>query len=497
MTESIVSNTSIVETNSEYEAVIGLEVHAQLLTESKAFCGCSSDFGALPNTNVCPVCLGHPGSLPKLNRNLVEFILKMGLATGCKIREHSIFSRKNYFYADLPKGYQISQYSDPICYDGKIEIELGDGATKRIGITRIHMEEDTGKSIHDLDIDTLIDYNRCGVPLIEIVSEPDIRSATEAYQYLMQIRQIVMYLGICDGNLEEGSLRCDANVSVRKRGSTKFGVKTEVKNLNSFRNVEKAIGYETDRQIALIKSGGFVTQETRMWDASSQQTKLMRSKEQAHDYRYFPEPDLAGVYVNAEWVERVKSVLPELPMERKQRFMNFYGLPRYDAGIFVEDKSLSDFFERCAGELETKSADRFKAVSNWIMTEVMRILSDRKIGINELAVLPKHIAELVELFVGEVVSSKIAKEIFSDVLANGKSPKVIVSEKNLAQISDVAQIEKAVSEILAANGDNVEKYKAGKTNLFGFFVSQTLKATGGRANPRIVTEELQRQLNAV
>lgn len=495
MTESINSNTSIGIIGSNYEAVIGLEVHAQLLTESKAFCGCSSNFGALPNTNICPVCLGHPGALPTLNRNLVEFILKMGLATGCKIREHSIFSRKNYFYADLPKGYQISQYSDPICYDGAIEIELGDGAAKRIGITRIHMEEDTGKSIHDLDIDTLIDYNRCGVPLIEIVSEPDIRSAAEAYQYLMQIRQIVMYLGICDGNLEEGSLRCDANVSVRICGTAKFGVKTEVKNLNSFRNVEKAIGYEIERQIALIESGGIVIQETRMWDAALQQTKPMRSKEQAHDYRYFPEPDLAGVYVDSEWISRVKLLLPELPMERKHRFMNFYGLPRYDAGIFVEDKSLANFFEYCTDALETKSADRFKAISNWIMTEVMRILSDRKIGINDLVLAPKHIAELIELFVDEVVSSKIAKEVFSEVLTSGKSPKTIVAEKNLAQISDVAHIARAVSEILAANGDNVEKYKSGKSNLFGFFVSQTLKATGGKANPRIITEELQRQLN--
>lgn len=494
MTESITAVQDNRESVQDYEAVIGLEVHAQLLTASKAFCGCSTNFGASPNVNTCPICLGHPGALPVLNRNLVEFILKMGLATDCEIREHSIFSRKNYFYADLPKGYQISQYADPICYGGAIEIEMENGSNKRIGITRIHMEEDSGKSIHDLDIDTLIDYNRSGVPLIEIVSEPELRSAAEAYQYLMQIRQIVMYLGICDGNLEEGSLRCDANVSVRKRGAEKFGTKAEVKNLNSFRNVEKAISFEIERQIALIESGGTVVQETRMWDASTQQTKPMRSKEQAHDYRYFPEPDLVGVYVDRPWQEKVKNALPELPMERKRRFMNEYGLPRYDAGIFVEDKQLANYFERCIDALETKDAERYKAVSNWLMTEVMRILSERKLSVEELELNPAHIAELVELYVGESISSKIAKEIFPEVVAEKKSPKEIVREKNLAQISDVGEISRVVAEILAGNTDNVSKYRAGKNNLFGFFVSQVLKSMGGRANPKIVTEELKNQL---
>lgn len=478
---------------SDYEAVIGLEVHAQMLTSSKAFCSCSTNFGDSPNINTCPICLGHPGALPALNRQLVEYIIKMGLACNCSISEHSIFSRKNYFYPDLPKGYQISQFSDPICYNGAIEIEIG-GASKRIGITRIHMEEDTGKSIHDLSVDTLIDYNRCGVPLIEIVSEPDIRSASEAYQYLMQIRQIVMYLGICDGNLEEGSLRCDANVSVRKRGEKNFGIKTEVKNLNSFRNVEKAISCEIERQIALIESGGTVTQETRMWDASLQQTKPMRTKEGAHDYRYFPEPDLVGVFIDAEWSNRAKEALPELPMDRKHRFMTFYGLPHYDAGIFVEDKEMSDYFEKCVEFLEDKNPTNYKAVSNWLMTEVMRILSDKKATIRELEILPRHIAELAELYTNEIISSKIAKDVFSEIIAEKKSPKEIVAEKKLAQISDVQQIKHIVADIIQTNSENIEKYKAGKTNLFGYFVSQVLKATNGKANPRIATEELKSQL---
>jgi len=417
----------------------------------------------------------------------------MGLATNCHIREHSTFARKNYFYPDLPKGYQISQFEDPICYSGFLEIELGNGVTKKIGITRIHMEEDSGKSIHDLDVDTLVDLNRSGVPLIEIVSEPDIRSANEAYRYLMTIRQIVMYLGICDGNLEEGSLRCDANVSVRLRGQEKFGTRTEVKNLNSFRNVEKAIEFEINRHIDVIEGGGVIYQETRMWDAATLSTKGMRSKEGSHDYRYFPEPDLVGVRVTQDWIARVKSGLPELPLERKRRFISEYGLPEYDAGIFVEEQSLAEYFESTCAALEKKGNDRNKLVSNWIMTEVMRYLSEQKLTAAEFHVKPKVIAELVELFADDIIGSKDAKEIFPEVL-EGKSPRAIVEEKGLAQVSDVSWINEVIATILAENPDTIEKYKNGKTNVFGFLVGQALKTTKGKANPKLVNEILTQKL---
>jgi aspartyl-tRNA(Asn)/glutamyl-tRNA(Gln) amidotransferase subunit B len=478
---------------NDYEAVIGLEVHIQLRTNTKAFCGCTTEFGSSPNMNTCPVCLGHPGALPTLNKNVVEFALKMGVATGCKVRPYSVFSRKNYFYPDLPKGYQISQYEDPICYDGAIEIDLPEGK-KSIGITRIHMEEDAGKSIHDVDIDTLVDLNRSGVALLEIVSEPDIRSANEAYHYLSQIRQIVMYLNVCDGNLEEGSLRCDANISVRKKGVEKFGTRTEVKNLNSFRNVERAIGYEIERQIELLESGGSVIQQTMLWDATVHQTKPMRTKEKAHDYRYFPEPDLVGVSIKKEWIEKVRENLPELPLARKQRFMSEIGLPQYDAGILVDQQSLGDYFELALTYLSEKTPDRSKLVSNWVMTEVMRILSERKIAADEIELPAKFIAEIADMLASEVISSKIAKEIFPEVVSNNVSPKELVERRGLAQVSDIGVIEKLVRSILNENTENIDKYKAGKTNLFGFFVSQVLKQTSGKANPKIVTEVLKREL---
>jgi len=472
--------------NEKYEAVIGLEVHAQLLTKSKAFCGCSTIFGASPNTNTCPVCLGHPGTLPVLNKEVVEYTIKMGLATNCKIRERFTFARKNYFYADLVKGYQITQHNDPICYDGHIEIEV-DATRKKIGITRIHIEEDTGKAIHDLDVDTLLDYNRSGVPLIEIVSEPDMRSGGEAYKYLAALKRILVYLNICTGNMEEGALRCDANVSVRLKNSEVFGTKVEVKNMNSFRNVEKAIEYEIERQIGVLESGGEVVQETRMWDGQKQVTKAMRSKEGASEYRYFTEPDLLPVLVADNWYENIKSGLVELPLARRDRFVEEYKLPSYDAGVLVEDKDIADYYEEVCGLLAEKEERNYKLVSNWLMTEVLRILSERNIGIKELGLKPELVCELVELFSKDIISSRIAKDIFPEVL-KGVSPHIIVEREGLSQVSDISAIEDIVKRIISANPESVEKYKKGRTNILGFFVGQVMKESNGKANPKVVTE---------
>ncbi|TAE29963.1 MAG: Asp-tRNA(Asn)/Glu-tRNA(Gln) amidotransferase subunit GatB [Candidatus Kapaibacterium sp.] len=483
---------------AKYEAVIGLEVHAQLLTKSKIFCGDSTEFGMPPNTNISPVSLGHPGVLPVLNKQAVEFAIKMGVATHCQIRPVSLFARKHYFYPDLPKGYQISQFDEPLCYEGWIDIEedpkVENTATKRIGITRIHMEEDAGKSIHDLDIDTLVDLNRAGVALIEIVSEPDLRSAQDSVAYLTQIRQILLYLGICDGNMEEGSMRCDANISIRPIGQEEFGTKTEVKNMNSFRNVEKAIEYEIARQIELVEAGGTVVQETRGWDAASQTTKSQRSKEQAHDYRYFPEPDLPPLRVSKDWLASIQSAMPELALDRKHRFVREFGLPGYDAHVLTQERAVAQFFEDACSHLSEKTKDRTKLVSNWIMTEVMRTLGEKKITIQELNLSPQHVAELVELFASDAISSKIAKEIFPDVL-QGKSPKKVVEEKGLAQVSDTSLIVEIVDRILAGNPDEVSRYRGGKTNVMGFFVGQALKETKGKANPKVVTQILQERLD--
>jgi len=476
-----------------YEPVIGLEVHAQLLVDSKIFCRCGTVFGAPQNSQVCPICLGMPGVLPMLNRKAVEFAVKMGLATNCRIAAHSIFARKNYFYPDLPKGYQISQYEEPLCANGWLEIYLENGELKRIGLTRIHLEEDAGKSVHAeeyvADNETLIDVNRCGTPLIEIVSEPDIRSAREAYLYLNRIRQLVRYLGICDGNMEEGSLRCDANISIRPVGEEKFGTKTELKNMNSFRNVEKAIEFEINRQIQLLESGGQVVQQTMLWDANNGKVMPMRSKEQAHDYRYFPEPDLTPLRVDEKWREEMQRALPELPMARRNRFVEQYGLPKYDAEVLTDEKAIADYFDATA-----KLMKDAKLVSNWVMGEVLRILKDQKIAITQFAIKPTAFAELLNLIADGTISAKIAKEVFEEILATDKSAGVIVAEKGLVQVSDTSVIEKAVDEIIAANPKEVERYRRGEEKVFSFLVGQLMKAMRRKANPKVANEVLKKKL---
>ena len=477
--------------DSKYESVIGLEVHAQLLTETKIFCGCANKFGVPPNTNVCPVCLGHPGVLPVLNKKVVEFTVLMGLATECKINERSVFARKNYFYPDLPKGYQISQYEEPICEHGKISIEFKDGSTKDIGITRIHMEEDAGKSIHDLGFDTMIDVNRCGTPLMEIVSEPDLRSPEEAYLYLTKLQQILTYLNICDGNMEEGSLRCDANVSIRLRGETKLGTRSEVKNMNSFRNVENAIAAEIERQIEIVEEGGKIIQQTLLWNADQNKLAPMRSKEEAHDYRYFPDPDLMPVVVDDAWKKEIASMMPELPAHRRQRFASQYSLPKYDAEVLTSSRELADYYEKIL-----TVTDDYKSAGNWVMTDVLKVINDEKIEIANFPVSPENIGKLVKLINNKVISGKIAKDIFPELLKSNKDPNEIVKEKNLVQISDTGAIENAVDKILSANPAQIQEYLSGKEKVLGFFVGQIMKETKGKANPQIVNDILKNKLES-
>lgn len=473
----------------KYEAVIGLEVHAQLLTETKAFCSCSTRFGNAPNTNVCPVCLGHPGVLPVLNKKVVEFITLMGLATNCTINERSVFARKNYFYPDLPKGYQISQYELPICEHGFIKIKNKNGDDKKIGITRIHMEEDAGKSIHDQAFETLVDLNRCGVPLIEIVSEPEISTAEEASQYLGKLRQIVQYLEICDGNMEEGSLRCDANISVRLAGAKELGTKTEIKNMNSFRNLEKAINFEIERQIEILDDGGKIQQETLLWNADANEAVPMRSKEEAHDYRYFPEPDLLPVIMNSTWKDELNKKLPELPEVRKERFISKFQLPVYDAELLTESKDIADYYE----DVVNTTMD-YKSASNWIMGDVMKALNDEKINIKGFTIQPGELGKLINLINGGTISGKIAKEVFTVMLSEHKSPDEIIKEKNLVQLSDTSEIENIVDNILAENKDQIQSYLDGKEKVFGFFVGQVMKLSHGKANPKIVNDILKNKL---
>ncbi|KAF0151407.1 MAG: glutamyl-tRNA(Gln) amidotransferase B subunit [Ignavibacteria bacterium] len=475
--------------NPKYEVVIGLEVHAQLRTETKIFCGCSTKFGSSPNSNVCQVCIGHPGVLPVLNKKVVEYTVLMGLAANCKINEKSVFARKNYFYPDLPKGYQISQYEEPICKHGNVTIEFKDGTKKNIGLTRIHMEEDAGKSIHDLDDYTMIDLNRTGIPLIEIVSEPDMRSAEEAVLYLNKLKQVLMYLGICDGNMEEGSLRCDANISIRLKGETKLGTKAEVKNMNSFRNVEKAIEYEVERQIEILEDGGKIIQQTLLWNAELNQAFPMRTKEEAHDYRYFPDPDLVPVIVDVTWLKEISSVLPELPDARRDRFVSQYNLPMYDAHVLTSSKALADFYEAVLAE-----TDDYKTASNWVMTDVLKTINEKKIHINEFAVTPQNLGKLISLISKNTISGKIAKEIFLGMIETGANPETIVKEKNLVQISDSTELEETIIKILDANAKDVQDYLGGKEKAIGFFVGQIMRETKGKANPQIVNELLKKKL---
>ncbi|MGD9489293.1 MAG: Asp-tRNA(Asn)/Glu-tRNA(Gln) amidotransferase subunit GatB [Calditrichaceae bacterium] len=475
-----------------YEAVIGLEVHAQLATKTKIFCNCSAEFGAEPNSQTCPVCLGMPGTLPVLNKKVVEFALKMGLATDSEIARFNKFARKNYFYPDLPKGYQISQFDEPICEHGHITINI-DGHEKRIGITRIHMEEDAGKSMHDetyvQDDETLVDLNRCGVPLIEIVSEPDLRSPREAYEYLTRIRQLVRYLEICDGNMEEGSLRCDANVSMRPVGQEKFGVKTELKNMNSFRNVERALQYEMDRQTETLRNGGTIKQETLLWDPVQNKAISMRSKEESHDYRYFPEPDLVPVIINAEWLEEIKKSMPELPEAKMKRFIEQYEIPFYNAEVITSSRDVAEYFEAV-----TEHCADPKLVSNWIMGEVMRVMKDQKKEINDLGITPAKLADLLNAVIKNTISGSAAKTVFEKLLVSEKSVSALIDELGLKQVSDGSVIESIIDRIFDENPAQVEAYKNGKTKLFGFFVGQVMKASKGKANPVVINEILREKL---
>lgn len=465
-------------------------------TASKAFCRCSTDFSAPANSNICPICLGHPGTLPVLNQNLVEYIIKMGLATNCKIRERSIFARKNYFYPDLTKGYQITQFETPICYDGYLDISSKDVPKKRIGITRIHMEEDAGKSIHDFsDNDTLVDFNRCGVPLIEIVSEPDINSSTEAYLYLQKIKQTLIYLDINDGNMEEGSLRCDANISIRPIGSKEFGTRTEIKNLNSFRNVVDAIEAEIHRQAEVLDRGERVVYHTMTFNAKDKTTFATRTKEQAHDYRYFPEPDLVYVEVNEEWKERINESLPEFPEEKRNRFISEYSLPEYDADVLTQDKEIADYFESVINNLKDKSAKNFKSSSNWVMTEVMRILNEDKIVIADFPITPGNISSLVKVVSDGKINNNTAKDVFAIMLKEpAKTPEEIISEKDLAQVDDVSEIESVIKKIISEHKSEVERYNAGEKKLAGFFIGKVMSESKGKANPKIVNELLLKNL---
>ncbi|MDX5435900.1 MAG: Asp-tRNA(Asn)/Glu-tRNA(Gln) amidotransferase subunit GatB [Pontibacter sp.] len=478
----------------KYQAIIGLEVHAQLLTESKAYSSDSTEYGMMPNTNLSAITLGHPGTLPRVNKKVVEMAVKMGIATKSEITRYNIYARKNYFYPDLPKGYQITQDKTPICTAGHIMIKDAEGNDKRIGITRIHMEEDAGKSMHlPGEIETLVDFNRAGVPLIEIVSEPDIRDSVEAYNYLMEVKRLVKYLDICDGNMEEGSLRCDANISVMLKDSPLWGTKVEVKNMNSFRNVQRAIEHEIERQIMVLENGGKVDGETRNFDANTGTTTAMRSKETMNDYRYFPEPDLQPLVIEHEWLENVKASMPSLPQELYNRFVNELGLPEYDAAVLTDAKEIALYFEELC-----KETTNYKAASNWMMGPVKSYLNELQLHINQFPLAPEQIAQLIALVDENKVSHSIAaKQIFPYMLEHPDATALqVAEEQNLLQESNTDELAQIVNEVLAANPAKVEEYKAGKKSLVGMFMGEIMKKTKGKADPKLANQLLQAGLNA-
>jgi len=473
----------------EYEPVIGLEVHAQLLTKAKIFCGCSTKFGADPNSHTCPICLGMPGVLPVLNRRVVEYTIRMGLAIHCRINGECNFARKNYFYPDLPKGYQISQYAQPLAEHGYVDIEQ-DGGKKRIGITRIHMEEDAGKLLHDeYQPASYVDLNRTGVPLIEIVSEPDMRSPEEGAAYLRRLHEILVYLEICDGNMEEGSFRCDANVSLRPRGETAFGTRTELKNMNSFRNVQRALEYEIKRQQYLLESGGVVIQETRLWDDTQGVTHSMRSKEEAHDYRYFPDPDLVPIAIGERWIDEIRTSLPELPPEKRERFIRDYQIPAYDAGVLTAIRALADYYEEVV-----RLSGKPKIAANWVMGDLLRFLNEDRRDIRDCPLHPAQLAEMIRLIEDGTISGKMAKDIIEDMYKTGETPRAIIEMKGLVQITDEGALTATIQEVMEANPTQLAQYRGGKEKLFGFFVGQVMKATQGKANPQLINDILKKML---
>jgi aspartyl-tRNA(Asn)/glutamyl-tRNA(Gln) amidotransferase subunit B len=478
-----------------YEVVIGLEVHAQLLTRSKMFCGCPTGFGAPPNTQTCPICQGMPGSLPVVNRRAIEFAVRAALAFNCRINPACRFARKHYYYPDMPKNYQISQYEEPLAEDGWLAIEVPGEGTRSIGIQRLHLEEDVGKLVHEGTLETarasLVDFNRSGVPLMETVSRPDLRSPEEAATYLREFRAVLVALGVCDGNMEEGSLRCDANISLRSRGATLLGTKVEVKNMNSFRNVQRALEFEARRQAAALAAGERIVQETRLWDADHGSTRSMRTKEFAHDYRYFPEPDLVPLHIDAAWVDELRAALPELPQARRQRFVSQYGLPAYDAAVLTQSRALADYYEQAVAAFPHP-----KTVSNWVMSELLReIPAEDERAIAAAPVPPGRLAGLLRLVEDGTISGKIAKDVFDKMVQGGEDAEAIVRREGLSQISDTAELQRIVTEVVAANVKAVEDFRKGKTSAAKALVGQVMKATGGKANPALVNQLLQEKLS--